>query len=45
MVQRLPVRIAIDADQPGIERLRPGMSVIAKVDIRADQDAAQERIQ
>ncbi len=45
VVQRLPVRIAIDADQPGIERLRPGMSVIAKVDIRADQDAAQERIQ
>lgn len=38
VVQRLPVRIAIDAGQPGIERLRPGMSVIAKVDIGAKQD-------
>ena len=32
VVQRLPVRIAIDADQPLAVRLRPGMSVIAKVD-------------
>ena len=32
VVQRLPVRIAIDDDQPLAVRLRPGMSVIAKVD-------------
>ena len=43
VVQRLPVRIAIDADQPGRDRLRPGMSVIAKVDIAAEHDTAGER--
>ena len=32
VVQRLPVRIAIDADQPLAKRLRPGMSVVVKVD-------------
>lgn len=32
VVQRLPVRIALDADQPLAARLRPGMSVVAKVD-------------
>ncbi|MFT3759576.1 HlyD family secretion protein [Thauera sp.] len=32
VVQRLPVKIAIDPDQPLAERLRPGMSVIAEVD-------------
>jgi multidrug resistance efflux pump len=32
VVQRLPVKIAIDADQPLAQRLRPGMSVIARVD-------------
>lgn len=32
VVQRLPVRISIDADQPLAARLRPGMSVVAKVD-------------
>lgn len=32
VVQRLPVRIAIDPDQPLAQRLRPGMSVVAKVD-------------
>jgi multidrug resistance efflux pump len=30
--QRLQVRIAIDHDQPLAQRLRPGMSVLAKVD-------------
>ena len=43
VVQRLPVRIAIDADQPGSDRLRPGLSVIAKVDIAAEHDTAGER--
>ncbi|MCR4144957.1 HlyD family secretion protein [Alcaligenes faecalis] len=42
VVQRLPVRIAIDADQPGMERLRPGMSVIAKVDISDKPDQAKQ---
>lgn len=32
VVQRLPVKIAIDADQPLAQRLRPGMSVIAHID-------------
>ena len=32
VVQRLPVRIAIDPGQPLAERLRPGMSVVARVD-------------
>lgn len=32
VVQRLPVRISIDPDQPLARRMRPGMSVIAHVD-------------
>jgi multidrug resistance efflux pump len=32
VVQRLPVKIAIDPDQPLAERLRPGMSVVARID-------------
>ncbi|KQQ97330.1 HlyD family secretion protein [Massilia sp. Leaf139] len=35
VVQRLPVRIAIDPDQPLAKRLRPGMSVTAEVDTGA----------
>jgi membrane fusion protein (multidrug efflux system) len=31
VVQRIPVRIRFDADQEGLERLRPGMSVEPKV--------------
>lgn len=38
VVQRLPVRIAIDPDQPLAARLRPGMSVVAKVDTAAAAD-------
>ncbi|HUY20205.1 MAG TPA: HlyD family secretion protein [Candidatus Binataceae bacterium] len=34
IVQRLPVRIIFDTGQPGIERLRPGMSVEPTVWIR-----------
>jgi multidrug resistance efflux pump len=34
--QRIGVRIALDADQPLLLRLRPGMSVEARVDTRAD---------
>jgi membrane fusion protein (multidrug efflux system) len=33
IVQRVPVRIHLDANQPQIERLRPGLSVTAKVDV------------
>lgn len=40
VVQRLPVKIAIDAGQPLAARLRPGMSVIAHVDTGL-QDPAQ----
>ena len=32
IVQRLPVRISIDPGQPGVENLRPGMSVVVHVD-------------
>ncbi|KQT82863.1 hemolysin secretion protein D [Aurantimonas sp. Leaf443] len=32
VVQRLPIRIALEADQPGADRLRPGLSVVTHVD-------------
>ena len=32
VVQRLPVRIAIDPNQPVAARLRPGMSVVTRID-------------
>jgi multidrug resistance efflux pump len=32
VVQRLPVRISIDPDQPMADRLRPGMSAITSID-------------
>ncbi|WP_347341002.1 HlyD family secretion protein [Pseudomonas putida] len=32
IVQRLPVKIVFDDDQPNLERLRVGMSVVASVD-------------
>jgi len=31
VVQRLPVRIRFDKNQSGLDRLRPGMSVVPKV--------------
>jgi membrane fusion protein (multidrug efflux system) len=34
VVQRIPVRIRLDPGQPGIDRLRPGMSAEPKVRIR-----------
>ena len=40
VVQRIPVRIAIDADQKLVERLRPGMSVITRVDTASTADGA-----
>ncbi|MCD1606404.1 HlyD family secretion protein [Stutzerimonas kunmingensis] len=38
VVQRLPVRIAINAEQPLAERLRPGLSVVVHVDTSADDE-------
>lgn len=40
VAQRLPIRIAIDDDQPDIDRLAPGMSVIVSV----EKTAAAERL-
>jgi len=34
VVQRLPVRIRFDKNQPGLDRLRPGMSVEPKVQLK-----------
>ncbi|EGH33321.1 secretion protein HlyD, partial [Pseudomonas syringae pv. japonica str. M301072] len=36
--QRIPVRIVVDADQPMLEHLRPGMSVVVSIDTSADSD-------
>lgn len=35
VVQRIPVKIVFDADQPMLQRLRVGMSVVAKIDTGA----------
>ena len=32
VVQRIPVRIALEAGQPLLDRLRPGMSVVTRID-------------
>jgi len=37
VAQRVPVRIALDPGQDGLDRLRPGLSVVARVDTRARQ--------
>jgi membrane fusion protein (multidrug efflux system) len=36
VVQRLPVKIIFDKDQPGLDRLRVGMSVVATVDTKVN---------
>ncbi|NER65094.1 HlyD family secretion protein, partial [Pseudomonas sp. MAFF212427] len=36
VVQRIPVKLTFAADNPLHGRIRPGMSVTATVDIRAD---------
>ena len=41
IVQRIPVKIWIDADSPLAGELRPGMSVIAKVDTHSIPDATR----
>jgi multidrug resistance efflux pump len=37
VAQRVPVRIALDPGQEGLDRLRPGLSVVARVDTRERQ--------
>ena len=41
VVQRLPIRISIDPGQPLAARLRPGMSVEARVNTGAEPDATR----
>ncbi|MGX0957351.1 multidrug resistance efflux pump [Pseudomonas viridiflava] len=36
--QRIPVRIIVDDNQPLLERLRPGMSVVASIDTSTEGD-------
>lgn len=37
--QRLPVRIVLDSGQQGLERLRPGLSVVARVDTASTRES------
>jgi membrane fusion protein (multidrug efflux system) len=39
IVQRVPVRILLDGDASALGRLRPGLSVVAKVDMRTTERA------
>ena len=41
VVQRIPVRISIDPDQPLSQRLRPGLSVVTHVDTSGDVTTAE----
>lgn len=43
VVQRVPVRITLDPDQPLIERLRPGLSVVSHVDTSVEPPPQDER--
>ena len=43
IVQRIPVRIALDRDDPLAGQLRPGMSVIATIDTKAGDTKADDR--
>jgi len=36
IAQRIPVRITVDNDQDGVDRLRPGMSVVVSIDTSQD---------
>lgn len=38
VVQRIPVKIVFEPDQPLVERLRPGMSAVVTVDTKPDLD-------
>ena len=39
IVQRVPVRVVLDGDASALGQLRPGLSVVAKVDMRASPQA------
>jgi membrane fusion protein (multidrug efflux system) len=41
IVQRVPVRIALDPDDPMLRSLRPGLSTTVSVDTRSDPERAQ----
>lgn len=41
VAQRIPVRIAIDPDQQDLDKLVPGLSVVARVDLAQKMDEAQ----
>ena len=41
VVQRVPVRIALDKNQPLLERLMPGMSVVTRIHTDGKQDGGQ----
>ncbi|MHB0819205.1 HlyD family secretion protein [Stutzerimonas stutzeri] len=41
VVQRIPVRISIDPDQPLSQRLQPGLSVVTHVDTSSDAEATE----
>ena len=42
--QRIPVRIVVDADQPQMERLRPGMSVVVSIDTSGEGQAPADPV-
>ncbi|WP_416186833.1 HlyD family secretion protein [Enterobacter roggenkampii] len=42
VAQRLPVRIELDDGQEGLKNLRPGMSVVARVDMRTGEGEERE---
>jgi membrane fusion protein (multidrug efflux system) len=39
IVQRVPVRVLLDGDASALGQLRPGLSVVAKVDMRSSESA------
>ncbi|WP_122409762.1 HlyD family secretion protein [Pseudomonas viridiflava] len=42
--QRIPVRIVVDDDQPMLDRLRPGMSVVVSIDTSTDGDVPPDPV-
>ncbi|WP_206667674.1 HlyD family secretion protein [Muricoccus nepalensis] len=41
VVQRIPVRIAFEPGQPLLDQLRPGMSVVTRINVREPADAGR----
>ncbi|MES2103018.1 MAG: HlyD family secretion protein [Pseudomonadota bacterium] len=44
IVQRVPVRIILDAEDSRLGTLRPGLSVIAEVDVRAEKNTYKQAL-